>query len=275
MFKIFPVTLTEDGRKIPLIKDWANAATTNQEQIALWTNMFRDCLKFWGIPTGPINNILALDVDVKSDANGFETLATLPYTPTMSQRTLNGGCHLIYQYPIDGKSYRNRTKFLPGLDIRGDGGFIVYYGTDHTPIAHPPEWLLGYALAQPQPTGESFQVDPSIAEPKIIQALDNIRNAPPGESNNVLNSEAFNLGQLIATGTITRDYAFNALMRAAIDRGKSVQEATATINSGLNGGSKKPLVEPFGKPDLFAMLTPTTERWTPTYFTTNDLNNVS
>ena len=95
MFKIFPVTLTEDGRKIPLIKDWANAATTNQEQIALWTNMFRDRLKFWGIPTGPINNILALDVDVKSNINGFETLATLPYTPTMSERTLNGGCHLL------------------------------------------------------------------------------------------------------------------------------------------------------------------------------------
>jgi len=276
MFKCFPATL-HDGRKIPLIKGWKESATTDPEAHKLWQELYRDRLKFFGIPTGPTNGLLVLDVDVKD--GGLETIKTLQIPETLSQRTISGGIHFIFKYPQDGRHYGNKVKFLPGLDVRGEGGWIAYYGfTDpNTPIADAPGWLLEHIAQQArvEATGESIKVDPTIAEAIITQCLEKIREAPEGESNNVLNVESFKVGQLVASGSITREYAESALFRAAKERGKPDYEARATITSGLNGGSSKPMVSPFGNEAPVANFAlpevPTPARWTPPHFTRHDL----
>ncbi len=277
MFKVFPATI-HDGRKIPLIKGWQEAATTDPEQIRLWTELFKERLKMWGVPTGPANGIFVLDIDIKG--NGYETIKTLQLPPTMSQRTPSGGMHLIFKYPSDGKHYGNRVKFLPGLDTRGVGGWIAYYGADATPLADPPGWLLEQTIGTVAVVqGPSIRVDPSIAEGIILQSLNAIRDAPEGESNNVLNVESFKIGQLVASGSVSREYAHAALYRAAMERGKPAYESNATISSGLDGGSKKPLTSPFGDgaPTLSFPIPapPIVARWTPPNFTRQDLMNTS
>lgn len=277
MFKIFPATLTSDRRKIPLIKNWAELATTDKEQLAIWQNIYRDRLTFWGIPTGEPNGIIVLDVDVKG--NGFKSIQDhqLIIPPTMCQRTLNGGVHYVYKLPKDGLKYGNRVGIYPGIDSRGSAGYIIHYNLDKTPLAEAPRWLLDEALK----TGPKFQgslvgIEPRIAESIVQEALDNIREAPPGESNNILNVEAYRLGQLIASNAITKDYAEEALLKAATDRGKPLNEARATIKSGLDGGQAKPLTTPFGEPTLnYNIEAPTTERWTPKFFSKSDLLNFS
>lgn len=290
MFKVFPATLTPDGRKVPLIKGWQELATDEPEQLALWQDLFRDRLKFWGVPCGPANDLLVLDVDVKG--GGLETLKALQIPATLTQRTPSGGAHFFFRYPKDGKHYGNKVKSLtgyPGLDTRGVGGWAAFYGfadNGATGIVEAPEWLRAVAASdapgfrtQGLAPGSPIRLDPSIAEGIVQSALDNIRNAAEGESNNVLNVESFKLGQLVASQSITRDYAESALFRAALERGKPSYEAKATIKSGLDGGSKKPLTSPFGDaaPVIYIEMPPppVPERWTPNYFTKQDLLNVS
>lgn len=279
MFPIFPVRITPDGRKVPLINDWQTLATTDPEQIELWKEIFRGRIHYWGIPTGSCTGLLVLDADAKD--GGLETAATLPIPDTMSQITRSGGRHWIFRYPNDGKHYGNRVKFKPGLDIRANGGYIVYYGTDQKPILDAPQWLLTDAVRPTyEASGPSIRVAPEIAQAIVTSSLEAVREAPEGESNNVLNLEAFKLGQLVASESITREYAEAALFRAAKERGKPDYEAKATIKSGLDGGSARPMTSPFGSEQPAPMISippppDVAARWTPQRFTRYDLMNTS
>jgi len=281
MFKIFPLTLTNDNRKVPIKEvKWQSEATNDQGKINFWTQNYGHKIKLWGIPTGTANGLLVLDVDVKD--NGFESLKKYHLPLTMSQTTLSGGKHFVFKYPNDGRRYGNKVKFDNGLDVRGEDGYIAYYGFDNTPIAEAPDWLLNVSLAndKPQVNAENIvAISPVIAQAILDEACENIRNAPEGESNNTLNVESYKVGQLLASNSIDRELAFNALFKAAKDRGKPDYEAKATINSGLNGGFKTPFTSPFGNvrpeltiPELEQVIN---DRWTPHFFTRWDLTNIS
>jgi len=286
MFRLFPCTITPDGRKVPLITDWQTKATTDQDQLMTWQELYRDRLKFWGVPTGLDSNLLVLDIDIKHDGPGHIKRLGLDIPNTMWQQTKSGGYHFLFTYPQDGRHYGNRTNLFgsretpTGIDIRGQGGFIIYYGCSSHVIAQAPPWLLEAMNAKEkvEPKGDPIKLDPNVASPIILSALENIRNAAPGESNNVLNIEAFKLGQLVASASITREYAEKVLFDAAIERGKPHYEAKATIKSGLDGGIKQPLTSPFGNqaPVLASNLpfgVETQGRWTPTFATREDLMN--
>ena len=76
-FKILP--LAKDS-KIPAIskEDGGNGchdATDDQEIIAQWLNRYPNCNL--GIATGEISNLIVVDIDVKHDAGGFESVERL------------------------------------------------------------------------------------------------------------------------------------------------------------------------------------------------------
>ncbi len=82
-----------------------------------------------GIPTGAASGLVVLDAD---SAEGEQALAqlcggTLPRTRT--HRT-GRGRHFLFGYP--GQAVPSRAKVRPGLDVRGDGGYIVA-----PPSVHP------------------------------------------------------------------------------------------------------------------------------------------
>ena len=280
-WKIFPGTLTHEGRKVPISEvKWQSEATEDVNIINGWQTAYGYKIKFWGIPTGLLNNIIVLDVDTKD--NGFETLKKYHVPLTLSQTTLSGGKHFIYKYPNDGKRYANRVKFDQGLDIRAEGGYIFHYGMDNTPIAEAPQWLLDQALSYEKKEidpNEIVSVDPTIAFAILEQACENIRTAGEGEANNTMNIESYKVGQLLPSNSISFEEAYNALFKASKDRGKSDYESKATITSGLNGGSKNPFTSPFGKlePILHVGTVDVqhVERWTPNFFTKYDLTNLS
>lgn len=280
MFKIFPITYTHDGRKVP-VKDfsWREDCTTDQNIINSWTTAYPQ-MKVYGIPCGPENGILVLDVDVKG--GGLETVKNYHVPLTLSQTTLSGGKHYVYKYPNDGNDYGNRVGFDQGLDIRGKNGYIACYGFDNAPIADAPQWLLDQALSTKKAEVDLENlatVSREIVNEILDSACENIRLSPEGESNNVLNVEAYRVGQLVTSNSITHEEAYSALFKAAKDRGKPDYEAQATINSGLKGGGENPITSPFGNDAPILTIPefeePETERWTPSFFRKYDLTNTS
>ena len=71
-----------------------------------------------GIVTGPISGIVVLDTERGADLKGLR----IPNTPTAISG--GGGAHYYFKYrKKDGIT--NSVKFLPSMDTRGDGGFII------------------------------------------------------------------------------------------------------------------------------------------------------
>jgi hypothetical protein len=122
-----------------------------------------------GLVTGAKSGLFVLDVDVKPGKNGFDELAKLgPLPETYAVATPSGGRHFYFAHP--GKAVRTSGGALgPGLDIRGDGGYVVMPGSPHRnggtytvaanlPVAPAPAWLLnwpGLYGAELRPAGEN------------------------------------------------------------------------------------------------------------------------
>jgi len=96
---------------------------------------FKDNNTNYGILTGSINKITAIDLDAhKWDENHIfykmfgGTLEDITkYFNTYTQKTISGGLHLIFKYDVDFKTARNR--YNTQIDIRNDGAYIVGSGT--------------------------------------------------------------------------------------------------------------------------------------------------
>lgn len=133
--------------------------------------------KFWNrwpganpaVATGVDSGFWVLDIDTKNGVDGFATVAVLegffgPLPSTLGQRTPTGGAQRFFVWP-DGREVRNRnSKALgPGLDARGEGGYIMVPPSIHPdclegpryrwdadpeaqPAVHAPEWLLRYVI---------------------------------------------------------------------------------------------------------------------------------
>lgn len=122
------------------------------------------------IATGAKSGVFVLDVDVKPKKDGrpgvgAETLAALvakhgPLPDTVQARTWSGGSHYFFKMPEGGMGCR--IGFLPDLDIRADGGYVIAppsvvegkpYTWVHSPedydCAPAPKWLLDI-LAKPK-----------------------------------------------------------------------------------------------------------------------------
>jgi hypothetical protein len=148
------------------------------------------------MPTGPASGVLVLDVDVKHSADGEDSLLALQrehsaLPDTVEALTPTGGRHVWFQYP-SGTDIRNSAGHLgPGLDIRGNGGYVILPGSginghryewegssdpdEGVEIAKPPGWLVELAASRARSTKQ-----PKDTEPEI----------PSGQRNNRLTSLA-------------------------------------------------------------------------------------
>ena len=289
-FKIFPFGQTPDGRRIPLIKDWETNASSDPNQHNQWCELFKDRLKGWALPTGEVNGLIALDIDVKNDgANGFKYLESLgvDIPQTAWQSTPSGGCHLFFKYDPTiqiGNSVNRKI----GIDTRSTGGFVWLHKDTHfeIPLSPIPEWLPTIIKSQEPVSTVSeapLKLDPALSLPKYYEAIKTVKEALQGERNATLNKAAYLVGKLIAGGIVTHGQAYLELEQAALAIGLDPYEVKATLKSGLGDGITQPLTHPFGT-------TPPTEvgtvippmpisqpkaRWTPSYGTREMLTDWS
>lgn len=130
-----------------------------------------------GIATGAISGICALDVDVvKGGEDSLDRLiATHGQVPnTVEAITGSGGRHLLFRHP--GRPVKNSVESLgPGIDFRGDGGYIVVAPSRH---------ISGnaYAWEASSRPGEAELAD---LPPWLLQAVTERREPPEPQETNV------------------------------------------------------------------------------------------
>lgn len=159
-FKVFPC----HKNKTPATTRGHNDATTDSLHIRRlrWAN------QLIGIACEP-SGIWALDIDVKNDAGGLESLAHLIETagagaallPMVgpAQKTPTGGSHYLFKLPPDLTIPNNAGQLAPGLDLRSKGYICTGAGyswyPDHgpeTPLTQAPAWLLAEIAKLNKPT---------------------------------------------------------------------------------------------------------------------------
>ena len=146
--------------KIPLVPHGCLDATADFLDVSYWFHQqFPDANI--GVATGAESGLVVLDVD--AGHGGFESLSemvarykTMPRTPEVV--TGGGGAHFYFKHP--GGTVGNKTGVgrYPGLDIRGDGGYVIAPPSGHAsgakyewsveahidglPLGEVPHWLL-------------------------------------------------------------------------------------------------------------------------------------
>lgn len=107
-------------------------ATDDPAVLAQWCALYPD-LNI-GIATGAVSGIFVLDID--PDHGGLESLSELEGRygrmehPTWAVMTGGGGLHLYFRHP--GNPVPNSAgKLGPGLDVRGDGGYVLAPPSNH------------------------------------------------------------------------------------------------------------------------------------------------
>ena len=224
-WSVFPLV---PGAKNPLTANGFKDASSDPEQIRQWWTATPDANI--GLPTGAVNGISVLDVDVKDGAPGEATLARLLDRVGCSLdgyaqvRTWSGGRHVVLAYSA---LARNSVRcYGDGLDGRNDGGYIVaapsvIEGQAYQWIVEPapntilpcPGWLL--EAARPNVSnGASPDMDADWADALMLAGVDK------GE----------------------RDYQAHRLICHARDSGRSKSECTVRVT--LFGSRCRPPFDP-------------------------------
>lgn len=152
-FHIFPC---EPNGKLPVIKDYPNRATRDEDQIRRW---FDGTNRNIGVSTtrfGDDKALVVVDVDTKKGKRGDETILGLELDgfdlpSTFEQSTPSGGRHIVY---VADEPLKQGTDVLgSGADIRSRGGYILGPGSQidgkpyaqingHGTLAPAPGWLV-------------------------------------------------------------------------------------------------------------------------------------
>ncbi|MDP3341492.1 AAA family ATPase [Frigidibacter sp.] len=121
-----------DHLKRPLVKGGFKTASASPKQIKAWWRNWPDALI--GIPTGTTNEISVLDLDFGwkkgKFKNGYRALKNLGYEysqlSSFMQETPSGGAHIYFSHCQGLKS--SADKIARGVDVRAEGGYVVFYG---------------------------------------------------------------------------------------------------------------------------------------------------
>lgn len=260
-FAVFPCK-NKNGVKKPITPNGFYGASTDPEVITKWWTKNPSALI--ATPTGETTKIFVLDIDCKNNVNGFNSLDSLiaehgPLPTTRRVSTPSGGEHVYFKHP-GSKVKTNAGVLAPGLDVRGDGGYIIlppsqigqnsYTMLNDEPIAEAPDWLLQLVC----PKDKRADRDTSISETaktqecatsrygaRVVHAeYQKIASCPEGSRNSQLNKSAYVLGQLVSGGEIAEEEVLDALEAGGAACGLSASEAAKTIQSGFTAGKLNP-----------------------------------
>ncbi|MFN0007025.1 MAG: bifunctional DNA primase/polymerase [Planctomycetota bacterium] len=254
--------------KRPILDGWAQAPKPDLATVEAWAREGN-----LGLRTGEVSGVFAVDDDT-TDGSGTAPF-NLPKTPTVI--TSGGKRHFYFRYPADG--IRNSaSKLAPNVDIRGEGGQVVFPGSLHPDTGAPYRWAPGLSpeeveLAEPPSAlldllrtprkGSSPPPAPPpprrsstpgsaprrkrrtsiacLARPQLLVAASAVSNAAEGTRNETLNKWAFVMGGYIGAGLIERAFVEEVLGTAAAECGLEDTEIEPTLRSGIEAGMENPI----------------------------------
>ena len=187
-WSVFPIKPKD--KKHPLIK-WKplQERLSTDDEVKQWWGKWPDANI--GLVTGAISDLIVLDID---SAEGREEVlklngGALPHTPTViTGRTGGAGRQLYFKHP--GFPVRNSTGIRPGLDLRGDRGYVVAPSSIH-PSGREYEWEVKAPSSGYRRRPNSYRItippcleDVAVTSMNRIQGISQSNNAcysPRGE----------------------------------------------------------------------------------------------
>jgi len=123
-WRVFPA---KPADKSPYINGWQQRATADADEIERLFDLFPDAMI--GLPTGPINGLTVLDLDLKNGVDGVQSFRSLalPCSTRAVVETPSGGFHL-YLRTWD-TVLPSPVGILPGMDIRSSGAYVIAPGS--------------------------------------------------------------------------------------------------------------------------------------------------
>ncbi len=280
--------------KVPAIPKSAggngiNDATTDPIVINAWWQQYPNANI--GLATGSVSGLIVVDVDRGDGKSGEATLAALEQKlgrlPKTCCQISGNGFHLFFK--SEDRQVRNRTNFFgPGVDIRGDGGYIVVAPSIHPDTKTPYSWYQNYGLLEfepalapnqlvelvngvekrpENPAAKSVATEPlptpgSIGQgygtTALLDECAKVLAAPDGAQEETLNNAALKIGGLVAGGEILRAFAERELIAAgmAMTNHKASapwtkQMVTKKVQHGLDDGAKEPRKAPNSGSEIF------------------------
>jgi hypothetical protein len=127
-----------------MTKHGVKDATVDTNQIREWWR--KEPNANIGLACGEISGVHVVDLDVKADGNGWDTLKRMAeysqvMPETIRQETPRGGAHFLFKTDDPPP---NKNNFEPGIDIRSNGYYIVVAPSIH-PNGGQYKWATGFA----------------------------------------------------------------------------------------------------------------------------------
>lgn len=176
------IPIAPDGKKALVKWEEFQHRSPTPDEMANWSQQFPGCN--WALVTGEVSRLVVLDVDPRHGGRESIKGRVLPLTRTVC--TPSGGAHYYFTYPYS--PFPSVQSVLPGLDLKGDGGYILvppsringkaYEVVTDEPIAPCPPWVLEVATV-------SSRARQSESEPDRISS-----RVPEGRRNTTLTSLA-------------------------------------------------------------------------------------
>lgn len=257
VFPIIPLS------KKPATKNGFKDATTDLDQIKRW---WKDNPNFGiAIATGKVSgNIFVIDCDVDENMgyNGYHALQDycrendVEFPDTVMALSGRKGSHFYYRAK-QGYSVKSRTGIIEGVDIRGEGGYIICPPTIH-------------------PNGNAYEWEQDFNDIAIAEATEDVYNFLERNEKQD-NSEQFTLPDSIPKGMrnttfyklacslqakgLSDDIIHDVVMKEAEKRATpamnrdDIEELENTIQSALKKEKGKLKLVPFIKPQASQFIT--------------------
>jgi hypothetical protein len=204
------------------------------------------------IRTGTASGIAVVDIDPR---NGGRVIPEL-MPPTRCVRTGSDGWHLYYAHP--GGQLVAKLCGHPGIDIKGDGGYVVAPPSIHPDTRRPYRRIGDWAVIEMPPPllaacrpAPALTVTPwatpttpvsgggGISSPTALLAahLNAVTYAPEGRRRTTLYGAARGVARMVAAGAITTTDAYAALYDAGVRAQQTHRDIIAAIRGGFRAES--------------------------------------
>ena len=245
-----------------LLPSGLKSASSDPVTIANWWATWPDANI--GMVTSATSGIWVLDIDPQHGGDLaldalIQQYGSLP--DTVLAVTGGGGQHYLFAHT--GQLVRNRAHIAPGIDVRGDGGYIVappslhqsgfFYdwqiSPDDLPVATAPDWLLHLVLRQPAQPQASASPNGTHA-PLPVRTLQYLF---AGATNGTRNRELYAAAQQFKAAGYSQTEAEAKLWPRAQQDGLGDTEIKRTIDSAYQhsqvaGPAQKPAPAPQAPP---------------------------
>jgi putative DNA primase/helicase len=279
-----PLFPCDPNDKTPLCARGFHAATTDKNQIRTWWRCFPAAMIGLPCGSVSGLWVFDVDVDESKGIDGEASLLKLtgehgPLPETRISATPRGGRQYFFNWNENCGIRNSTSKIGVGLDVRGAGGYtimppsvradgVAYRWVNALAPDDAPQWLIDASMKAPYldrggPPRASQRVSPGVPlarlngaavgdTPRIRAwatgalriACDRIAASPAGKRNEVLNSEAFNVFQLVGAGYLHEQEVRARLTVAAcacgIDADYGERAVDNTINSAASAGLAQP-----------------------------------